>query len=310
MAGNQELKYKDCFVAYIDILGFESMVKRSMKEPELFACLTKVLNHAADLPTGTKHSRFQDADGNWIERSWRIQTRAFSDTIVIFMPVEAGSVAQVLFLVRYLHDRMIELGLTMRGAVTIGGMYWNEAWSRDHEGQATGGHVVYDRNADPNGPITLGPGLIEAYRLEDECAIYPRILVSDKLLEHLQQNAIRAVPIGPYNTPERPMTDFVRTDADGLHFLDLLHPDVMRNDTEKIVRSPAPDSGSSIEWIRDGNTHATVTDKVRALLESSLNNTEYPEKIRAKYEWLRSYLTSAQRTQATPGQNGLEASSD
>jgi hypothetical protein len=148
--------------------------------------------------------------------------------------------------------------------------------------------------------VTLGPGLIEAYRLESDCAIYPRILISDSLHRHVAEAQIGCTPFGPYQPPDRPLIDFIRTDADGLRFLDLLHPEITRNDTEQIVRKSVGD-GFSIHWERDGNSHQTVLRNVQTLIDDALAKTNLPEKIRAKYEWLRTYAGVGAALAAPPG---------
>lgn len=283
------IQYTECFIAYIDILGFKDSVRRSIHKPLLRTRLTRAVNFMAEPSSGAKTSRHQDTDGNWIERHWRIQTRAFSDTVVIFMPKESGSITQMLFMIRHLHDRMLELKLCMRGAVTIGGMYWNDEWSNPPREDPNYRPVLYERGRNQNFPVTIGPGLIDAYNLESECAVYPRVLISRNLYEYADQLRITCSPFGPYQPPERLLTDFFRTDADGLHFLDLLHPDITRSDTERIVRSGGDGEPFTIRWERDGNTHHTVMGHVRDLIASSLNQRNCPEKVRAKYEWLRTY---------------------
>lgn len=289
MAPRTNIKYTECYVAFIDILGFSSIVMKSIKDSRLLAKLTKATNFLAEPQSGTKVSRRQTADGLWEENRWQIQTRAFSDTVVIFMPQETGSIAQVLFVVRYLHDRMLELGLCMRGAITIGGMYWNDAWSnpperanQPHEGN----EVLFERGRNRDFWVTLGPGLLEAYTLEKECAIYPRILISQCLYDYIAKENFACPPVGPYDPSGRPLTDFFRVDADGWHFFDVLHRDVMRSDTERIVRSVGDDGSFSIRWHRDGNTHATVLQHVDKAIKKGLKSTE---KVKAKYEWLKSY---------------------
>lgn len=284
-----EMRYTECFVAFIDVLGFGDAVRRSVDEPELLKKLARATNFMADMPSGTKTSRRDNGDGTVTEREWRVQTRAFSDTVVTFMPTETGSISQMLFMVRYLHDRMLELKLCMRGAVTIGGMYWNDAWSNGRSDQRRDQSKIPYQRGGWEFPVTLGPGLIEAYRLESECAIYPRILISDSLHQYFTNKQIECTPFGPYQPPDRLLTDFIRTDADGLRFLDLLHPEIMRNDTERIVRQPASDGKFSITWERDGGTHQRVMRNVHALIDEAVAHACHPEKIRAKYEWLRTY---------------------
>jgi len=298
----QSAEYTECFVAFIDILGFSKLVDDSVDNTLLLATLTRALNAMAELPSGTKETRHRDAQGNMVERRWQVQVRPFSDSVVIFMPQEAGSLSQVLFMVRYLHDRMLELGLPLRGAVTLGGMYWHEAWSRTAaRAQRENDDTLYERDRTQDLPITLGPGLIEAYELERDCAIYPRVLISRKLHEHARTQCLQSVPLGSYHQPDRALADFFRRDADGLYFLDLLHQDINRNDTERIVPTEGANGTFTVRWERDGSTHGTVMANVQSLIARWLDGHDLPEKTRAKYEWLRSYANQISGAQCEPG---------
>lgn len=286
------IQYTECFVAFIDVLGFGDAVRRSVREPDLLKKLARATNFMADMPSGTKTSRRQNTDGTFTEREWRVQTRAFSDTVVIFMPTETGSISQMLFMVRYLHDRMLELKLCMRGAVTIGGMYWNDAWSLSTKADDTAQCDVLFQRGGQDFPVTLGPGLIEAYELESKRADVPRILISDSLHQYVLEDQIKAVPFGHYQPPDRLLSDFIRTDADGLRFLDLLNREITRNDTERLERQTAADGKFSIRWERDGSTHHAVMQNVQRLIADSLAKANLPEKVRAKYQWLRTYAAA------------------
>lgn len=297
MAKQQEesIEYTNCFIAFIDILGFAEAVRRSVDEPELLKKLARATNFMADMPSGTKTSRRPNADGIVTEREWCVQTRAFSDTVVIFMPTETGSISQMLFMVRYLHDRMLELKLCMRGAVTIGGMYWNDVWSNGQRGRhAHRGDLLYQRGG-LDFPVTLGPGVIEAHHLESNCAIHPRILISDSLHHYITQKQTRCAPFGPHQPPDRLLADFIRTDDDGRRFLDLLHPDITRNDTEQVVRRAVDGGQFTIHWERDRNSHASVMAAATDLIDSWLRQKDCSEKIKAKYEWLKSYAAQSSR---------------
>ena len=245
----------------------------------------------AEVPSGTKESRYQDAQGNWVERKWQIQTRPFSDNIVVFMPTESGSISSILFMVRYLHDRIVELELCIRGAVTIGNMFWDEAWSNpipDDRLLDGGQEILYHRGQN-NLPVTLGPGLIKAYKLESQCAIYPRVIIDRKMHNYLVEKALNCFPFGTATSCDLQLKDLVRKDADGLFFLDILNSKVNRNDTERIIRTQAGDQ-FSITWERDNSTHDKVMGNIRRLIEKNCESED--EKLCAKYGWLKSYYDS------------------
>ncbi|XAM01597.1 hypothetical protein OT109_09405 [Phycisphaeraceae bacterium D3-23] len=291
----QGFEYTECFVAFIDVLGFSAAVEKSCGDPGLLERLVSATSFAPNMTGATKESRRENPDGTVEIQRWEIQIRSFSDSVVIFMPVETGSIAQVLFLVRYLHDRLLEQKLCMRGAVTIGGMYWDEAWGNlPPMADVPEGSVLFDRHARPPSAITIGPGMIEAYRLENEQADNPRVLLSDSLVDYLKRENVRCLPLGPYQPPDRPMTDFVRQDHDDLHHLDLLHPDVMRRDTEKIVQLQEGQS-FTVTWERDECNQASVLALVNELCDTYLGVVQGSDKVRRKYQWLKDYANDPTR---------------
>ncbi|OGI06916.1 MAG: hypothetical protein A2Y40_10220 [Candidatus Margulisbacteria bacterium GWF2_35_9] len=291
MQNSNKIDYTQCFVAYIDILGFSELVKQSKKNKNLLPVIKRALTTMGKVPSGTKETRHPNAKGELIEKRWHIQTRAFSDHIVIFMPKEAGSITQILFMVRYLHDRMLELGLCVRGAVTIGDMYWDEVWSYPQnscEPTKYTQRVIYDRS-NLKFPITVGLGLITAHELESKYAIYPRVLIDSKLYNYVKKENLYPSPLGTYEHPDRLLTDFIKKDIDRRRFLDLLHPEINRNDTERIVRKDE-NGRFSIVWDRDTNTHQKVMDSIKQIIDNNLNQKD--KKIKAKYEWLETYYLS------------------
>ncbi len=320
--GEHAIDYTQCYVAFLDILGFKELVRRSMDGAELRAALVRALKEVASL-SPTQHSKRKvtyHKDGSitaspW--KDWTTQIRAFSDNVAVFVPVQTDGLCDVLCKVRYLHDRLLELHCCVRGAVTIGGMYWDDSWCSPRSSGATGNttevapatsETVYDRERPSNEFITLGPGLVEAYNLESEVAIYPRVILSPALVAHINtmsktkpENAAEGIhkaahavflcPSCPENA-ERSITDFIRVDADGVPFLDLFHKDIDRDDVQRIVREVFADGRTCTRWIRDDMTHERFMSHARATIEEHLKE-QCPDKVRAKYLWLANYFNSA-----------------
>jgi hypothetical protein len=311
-------QYTECFVAFIDILGFRTLVKDSERDPELIATLVTALNRIAlDTPQATFTKAQRDEAGQ-LEgyNTWVLQVRPFSDCICLFLPRVAGRLSWLLSSIRYIHDRMLELGVCIRGAVTIGGMYWEDTWGEEPPGlqnelrtehfkafgqspppattQEVDPGVVYQ--ADAGGfPITLGPGLVEAYELETKRAVYPRVIASESLHEYLDQHGgERAFPLTSPSPEDSgiPIRTFFRTDTDDIQFLDLLHPKVARQDTERITREQDSDGTTTWRWEQKTASGHEIARLASALAEKALKQP-LSDEIRAKYEWLRSYASQA-----------------
>jgi hypothetical protein len=202
-------------------------------------------------------------------------------------------------------------------------MYWNDAWSSPLESSARNQQktdpdpappVLYDRNAPSNALITLGPGLVEAHKLESEVAVYPRVIFSPRLMGDIEKmaketptNAAQGIHEAAHAVflcspvPEnrfRCLLDFIRADSDGVPFLDLFHRDIDRNDTQQIERKRLPDGRTETRCVRDGLTHEEFMLRTRAIIEGFLNeesqDTEKEKaKVRAKCLWLANYFNTA-----------------
>ncbi len=251
-------KYKKCFVAYLDILGIREKVIDGKNNQETLQILVDSLSICAIFPSGEK--KISKTSGQ--VRKISIQSRFFSDTIVFFLQEKKEDIAQLFFMVRYLQDQLWEKGICLRGAITIGDMYWDEK--------------TFKRS-----PITVGPALIDTYKLEMDCAIFPRILVSRELVKYIKGKKIGAYPFGKPGE----LIELIRQDMDGIFFLDLLNKNIIRTCSEELKKS---DNIFSVEWT-DGT--ASKRDQIIKSIDKSIakyiNSDE--EKIRQKYEWLKNY---------------------
>ncbi|NUM53505.1 MAG: hypothetical protein HUU46_07670 [Candidatus Hydrogenedentes bacterium] len=300
----QHLEYTECYVAFLDILGFEQIVRESERNPDVLRRLVLMLNEAANIAPPEKWVRDL---GTGESKQWRMQVRSFSDSIVLFVPTESQMIASVLETVRFLYDCLLEMDCCLRGAVTIGNMYWHDMWSADAgrdstkaSADAVGERVVYERFSKSDLPITLGPGLVEAYRLESCRAKHPRIIVSNALYEHIKrverEDPVKRVPASPLCSPDPHnsdlwITDFLREDSDSLRFLDILHPrldrhyvirqTISRTDDGKTIRRNVFNNQSREEWL------SSLREFIARHLGSS---SDVP--IRGKYLWFAGYLNA------------------
>ncbi|MCC6697941.1 MAG: hypothetical protein IT365_20110 [Candidatus Hydrogenedentes bacterium] len=311
---SQPMDYTDCFVAFIDILGFKELVSHSKANADLRASLIHILRTAATL-SETYHSiqNLEDA----VTEHYKTQIRAFSDSVVLFVPSKTNALADLLRKVRYLHDRFLELGCCIRAGVTVGEMYWDSAWSpanpsvvksEETTKEPETKHVEFDRDILPTQPITLGPALLDAYKLESEVAVYPRVIFSPRLMKEMQRLVYRArrenagaLPRAVYPFPlymgkcidlSPSLLDFVRMDSDGVPFLDVFHKDIDRNDTLRIEREILDGGKFGVRWIRDRITHEAFMRETRKRL-ANYSAEQQVEKVSMKYLWLANYFNNS-----------------
>lgn len=182
------------FVAFVDVLGFSSIVKRMSSEDRLFTIVRDALKDVdrqsrdfqryrreqrskreANLRTGTAPLM---GDTN-------LQMTAFSDCYVLS---EVSPAWHVLAAVQALGARFLKEGILTRGGVVHGKAYHN-------------------------GRVLFGPGIVDAYSLESEVAKYPRILVTE---------SVRREVWGYHEG--RWKGELLKRDTDGCWFVNLLVP--------------------------------------------------------------------------------------
>jgi len=251
-------RYEDCFVAFLDILGFKSKVLGSQNNPDILKDIIQSLNIVNAIPSGDK----EVSSGPYGARTIQIRRRFFSDSLVFFLKEKPSDIVHLFLVIRYLQDKLWRRSVCLRGSIVRGQMYWTEE----------------DNN------IAVGQGLIDAHKCESTIAIYPRIVVSEKLYTYIERESPSAFPFG--NDTTTSLVHYITQDADGVHFLDLLHPDVIRTRGETLWRS----GNERYSIALDDSSHSLRQDVLRHVDKIIRDNTgATDEKVRQKYAWLQTY---------------------
>ena len=149
-----EKKYKMSVVAFIDILGFTEMIKKSAESPNEYAQIWSALRV---MKRWKKDHKKKD--------SKTISTTMFSDSIVISNSSDniMNALKNIIEDVMYLQEDLLRHEILCRGGISIGKLY-------------------HSKNK------MFGPAFLEAYRLESEAAKYPRIILLKSAVEHFIKN--------------------------------------------------------------------------------------------------------------------------
>ena len=174
-------EYEDRIVAFVDILGFKQLVNESIKDSnkisEIFSYLKYLKAWENDgkndwsikkelyfNPITESITNDQEAKYDVLETT---SCTCFSDSLVVSVPYDNQNInerfsALVANLI-YIGGKLIQAGVAWRGGMTVG-------------------NLIHEDN------IVMGPALIEAYQLEQNKAVYPRIILSEVLREKLELN--------------------------------------------------------------------------------------------------------------------------
>ena len=266
MTGMQE-----CLVAFLDILGFKELTRRCNDDSSLQDRLLIALKEAYQVPRFT-HVSLSDKPGQ--SGLWTLQMQVVSDTVILFIPAMNDGAANLLNSVRVLHDRLFDNRVLLRGAITIGSMYWDDTWSS-----------ASDLRHQPRQTIAFGPGLIDAHEMESKLAVYPRILLSDRFLDHVADESLNK---SPNCLCHGRIPDVFRLCEDGLHHFDVLHPKIKR-ETRREVSHDTAHSGDEAPDLA-AMPHRDYISNYRSGLAELLN--EETPRVRAKLHWLASYFNT------------------
>ncbi len=157
----------ECLVAYLDILGFKDIVDRyfnaqNPKDENILVTITSAMG-------ATKKSVNEFFSSGEFKNIELVKFKQFSDCVCMSMPDfydtpdnEAVMVGMFILLLKSFNLNFINNNLYLRGGVSIGFHY-------------------EDNN------IIFSDGLIKAFYLESKKAIYPRIILDEKITKRLKR---------------------------------------------------------------------------------------------------------------------------
>ena len=216
------MQYETRLIAFVDFLGFKQMIKESetneRRMGEVYSAIRNIYevlwDYLANSPGDTT-----------------LRITHFSDSIVLSCVFdEVEDVVLIIRHLRYIQQHLAEEhSMLIRGGITIG-------------------DLIHDYH------ILMGPAMVEAYHMESEIALYPRIILSD-LAKQVWDKCTSILKVN--NTPDN---QFMVCDADKLWYIDYL------NDLD-------------YNFANDGEI---MYDNIKELIELNINNP----KLHEKYQWL------------------------
>lgn len=230
---------KERWVAYLDILGFGDFVERNSTEDLWHATSRKVaqvLDSVAQIRRAEEHAEDWTRD---------MTVSMFSDSVAISTrDTDAFGAQGIVHLVSLVAATFPEYGLFVRGAIVRGHHY-------------------------EMGPAMFSPALVAAVKLEEDLAVFPRVVAASDVVRDVASRA-REIDDDP---PRRHyMANVLWEDVDGIHFVNYLH----RFNYAPLASHEEPYVLESLRRHR------------HYILLNSGRYTDRP-RILAKYRWLATY---------------------
>jgi hypothetical protein len=189
---NKGLAYQERVCLFIDILGFKAWIDasdggkaasgiKSGPSPEV---TVDFLHRVLSLVSGV---RADDMSGISLSVAGSKQASQFSDSLVVSYQVdEPDAIFFMLYDILLLQIELIQHGVLIRGAVTLGKLF-------------------HDEN------LVFGPALVEAAELE-KLAMYPRVILDREILTKGS--------VDMHGAPDHTLRNFLKQDLDGMFYID------------------------------------------------------------------------------------------
>lgn len=140
------IELKQYLVAFIDLLGFSSMVAHDCASPN---GEQRYIESLYDCHMETKGLKAQHPD---------LQLIQFSDSVVFALPYSSDNYISIISIISHYQYSLLKNGILCRGGVSYGKHFFEE-------------------------DFLFSNGMIEAYRLESQVAFSPRVIISSDLFE-------------------------------------------------------------------------------------------------------------------------------
>ena len=245
-------------VAFIDILGFSKMVTKDIDKVVLALRYVRLFRDS--------YCRLPSVDyiGEGGIEDILPEATMFSDSIVLSHVIneDFDFYSFVLFIAE-LQMALLKEGITIRGGVEIGNLYHDASF-------------------------VFGDGLIAAYKLESKYAIYPRILVGERLLAKIEEQFEERFELelryngAPKNWREYENNnlEYITTDKDGLKFINYLRYGLSVVD----AHNTRPREWDIQNEIAEDFYEGTLKN-IRGFVKSKLANDDLG--VREKFIWLK-----------------------
>lgn len=233
MTDGKKKEYERRAVAFVDILGFKNIVNDANN-------FEKIL----EIATMIKREKKSTDKLNKITNSNDFVETYFSDSLIMSTDLRFGGFFYLLKQISFLMQLLAEFGMVARGGIAVGDLY--------HDGG-----------------IVFGPALVEAVFIEQNIAIYPRVVMTKNTFE-----------------------ECVRTydDINDLEQREFYLRGMVRN-----YKNEIDEEFFYVDYLGQNDDSESICDyndlmtKTKAIIENAFKSIT-DKHIREKYIWLKKYL--------------------
>lgn len=175
-------QYKNCIVAFLDILGFKELVNTAECD-EIINIFDSILTpQEGDIALHRATDDEAGADVNYNNALQNADIYVMSDSIVVAAEDIPEGLAVVVDICDVIQEQLFDQDspVFVRGAISHGDFYCGGL-------RGLGGSSVPEESSsnlrDSGGSIAFGKGLVEAYLAQENYAIYPRIILTEDITD-------------------------------------------------------------------------------------------------------------------------------
>lgn len=214
-----QVELKSYIVAFIDLLGFSSMVSHDCMTPNGDQKFIKALY---ECHIETKNLKKDHTN---------LQLIQFSDSVVFALPYSIDNYLTLIKLIADYQYNLLSKGILCRGGISYGKHFSTEDFLFSH-------------------------GMIEAYRLESQVAVTPRVILSRELLDLVDPSIDKKIVTLP-----------IYQENDGLFFINYFHGRPSQEVWLHVMKaipselSESPSIRNKQVWLIDFYNHSYPADK-------------------------------------------------
>ncbi len=241
------MDYSECIVTYIDILGFKNLIKT--KKPIEIYNILREFHKSIDNKSWYNSLGFNE---HAIDEG-KLKYFVFSDLMLRARKLDETNILDKEYIISLIIYELLSITQDQYNLITNNNVLVRGTLHIDK--------LFFEDKND----IVFGPALIEAYQIEEEIALYPRLVISEKCIEFIKSNSFTR--------------NLIRKDFDGIYFADYLYFHSLKVSGDllesKLLEQRFDKHKNSIIYLNEQNSNEV--------------NINIKRKVQMKIDWLANY---------------------